>query len=78
MIFPGGLIQPMVMNAHVQPGNSHNRNKLITLILDDHHSILFWNYLNWTYSFTTIDRVDDCSIKKFDNLLFYSLLHVRI
>jgi len=78
MIFAGGLIQPTVMNAHVQYGNSPSRNELIMLILDDRHSILFWNYLNWTYLSTIGDRVDDYSINKFDNLLFYNLLHVWI
>jgi len=78
MIFLGGMIQPTAINAHAPPINSPSRNELIMLILNDGHSTLFRNYLNWTHAFTILDRIDDTSIKQFDKLLFHNHLHIKI
>ena len=78
MIFLGGLIQSTIINAHVPPGNSPRKNELIMLILDDNYGTLFRDSLKWTHPFTIRDRLDDPSIKQFDNLLFHNLLHIRI
>jgi len=63
MIFLGGLIQSMTINTHSPPNHSPSRDELVSLILNDGHSTLFGNYLNWTYPLTIWDKVDDSSIK---------------
>jgi len=78
MIFLGGLIQFAVINAHALSGNSPSGNELVTLILNDSHTTLFWNYLNWAHPFIIGDRIDDPSVKEFDNLLLNNLLHIGI
>ena len=59
MIFSGGLIQFAIINTHVPSGNSPSGNELVMLILNDSHTTLFWNYLNWAYPFAIGDRIDD-------------------
>ena len=78
MIFPGGLIQFAIINPHAPPGNSPRGDKLVALILNDGHTTLFWNHLDWAHPFTIGDRIDDPCVKEFDNLFLNNLLHIRI
>ena len=75
MVLRGGVIEFSIMNTHTLTSDRSNRDKLISCILDNSHAIFLGYNLNRANLITILD---DSDIKKFDNLLLYNLLHIRV
>ena len=47
VIFPGGFVKHLVVDAHSLTSNSPVRYELTSLVLDHCHASLLWDYLDW-------------------------------
>ena len=47
VIFLGSLVKHPVIDAHLPTSDCPLRYELISLILDNYHASLLWDYLNW-------------------------------
>jgi hypothetical protein len=63
MILPGGLVEFLIINAHMPTSDRPLRNELILLITDDSHSTFLQHHLYWTDPLTIGNRVDDSSLE---------------
>ena len=78
MVLLGGVIEFSVIDEHTPTDDRSSGDKLITFILNNGHATFLGYNLNRANLFTIRNWIDDSDIKKFDNLLFYNLLHIRI
>jgi len=78
MVLSSGIIEFSIIDAHTPTGDCSRRDKLISFILNNGHAPFLGYNMNSANPITIQNWIDDSGIKKFDNLLLYSHLHIRV
>ena len=63
VIFLGSFVEHPVIDTHPPSSNCPLRYELISLILDNCHASLLWDYLNWDNLFTILHGVYDARVQ---------------
>ena len=63
VIFPGSLVEHLVINTHSPSSHCPLRYELISLISNNCHASLLRDHLNWVDPLTVLHRVYDARVQ---------------
>ena len=75
VILLSGIVKFPIVNAHLPPGDSSLRDKLVLFILNDCHPSFLRHYLDRANPFAIWHMIDDPDMQKFEDLLLNNLSH---
>ena len=75
MIFPGCLVEHLVIDTHSPSGHCLLRYEFVPLITDYRHASLLWDYLNWADPLAILHGVYDARVQQLEYLFLDYLPH---